>query len=271
MASAVRLSAASGEDPFEKVTGLIKELIAKLEKESAEDAEMKAYCDREMADAEEKKAEKSELVAKLSTKIEQMTAKSAALKDSVATLQKELAEIAESQASMDKLRKEENALFLEQKKSLSDGIVGVEGAIKVLKDYYAKEDKAHEAKDGASSGIIGMLEVCLSDFTKTLAEITAAEDSAQSDYEVTTQDNKEATVSKSQAVKYETKEAAALDKAVTESTAERATTQSELDAVLEYLAKLKDMCIAKPETYAMRAERRAAEIAGLKKALEILS
>jgi len=270
MASAVRLSAASNEDPFEKVKGLITELIAKLEKEASEDAEMKAYCDREMAESEEKKAEKSELVAKLTTKIEQMTSKSAALKDSVATLQKELAEIAESQAAMDKLRKEENALFVEQKKALGDGIVGVEGAIKVLKDYYAKEDKAHEAKDGASTGIIGMLEVCLSDFTKNLAEITAAEDTAQSEYEVTTQDNKEATVSKTQAVEYETKEAAGLDKAVTENTAERATTQSELDAVLEYLEKLQGMCVAKPETYEMRAERRAAEIAGLKKALEIL-
>jgi chromosome segregation ATPase len=270
MASAVRLSASSNEDPFEKVKGLITELIAKLENEAAEDAKMKAYCDREMADAEAKKAEKSDTVAKLTTKIEQMTAKSTALKDSVATLQKELAEIAETQSAMDKLRKEENALFLEQKKALGDGIVGVEDAMKVLKDYYAKEDMAHEAKEGASTSIIGMLEVCLSDFTKSLAEITAAEDSAQSEYEVTTQDNKEATAAKTQAVKYETQEAASLDKAVAEATADRATTQSELDAVLEYLEKLKDMCIAKPETYEMRAERRAAEIEGLKKALEIL-
>ena len=115
-----------------------------------------------------------------------------------------------------------------------------------------------------------MLEVCLSDFTKSLAEITAAEDSAQSEYEVTTQDNKEAKIAKEQSVKYETKEAAELDKAISESTADRATTQSELDAVLEYLEKLQDMCVAKPETYEERAGRRAAEIDGLRKALEIL-
>merc|ERR1719356_133111 len=115
-----------------------------------------------------------------------------------------------------------------------------------------------------------MLEVCMSDFTKSLAEITSAEDTAQSEYEVTTQDNKVVTAEKDQAVKYETKEAAALDKAVVETKADRATTQSELDAVLEYLEKLKDMCIAKPETYEMRAESRAAEIEGLKRALEIL-
>jgi cbb3-type cytochrome oxidase cytochrome c subunit len=115
-----------------------------------------------------------------------------------------------------------------------------------------------------------MLEVCLSDFTKGLAETTEAEDTAQSDYEVTTQDNKVTKAAKGEAVKQQTKQAAGLDKSVTEVTADRATTQSELDAVLEYLEKLKDMCIAKPETYEMRAERREAELAGLKKALEIL-
>jgi DNA repair exonuclease SbcCD ATPase subunit len=271
MASAVRLGAAAGEDPFEKVKGLITEMISKLEKEAGEDAEMKAYCDREMSESKEKKEEKKTLVEKLSTKIEQMTADSAKLKDSVATLQKELADLAALQSKMDDLRSKENALFVSQKKELSDGITGVEAATKVLKEYYAQADKAHDAKEGAGGSIVAMLEVVLSDFTKTLAEITAAEDSAASEYEVTTQDNKVAKAAKEKDVEYQTKEAAALDKSVTEATADRATTQSELDAVNEYLAKLEDMCIAKPETYQERADRRAAEIAGLKKALEILS
>jgi len=271
MASAVRMGASEGDDPFEKVRGLVADMIARLEKDAAEDAEQKAYCDKEMKDSEEKKSEKSDTVEKLTTKIDQMAASSAKLKDSVATLQRELAELSETQAQMDKLRKEESDLFVEQDKSLKDGITGVEGALKVLKDYYAKEDKAHDANEGAAGGIIGMLEVCLSDFTKGLAEITVAEDAAQSEYEVTTQDNKEAKVAKEQSVTYETKEAAELDKAISEATADRATTQSELEAVLEYLEKLKDMCIAKPETYEQRAERRAAELTGLKKALEILS
>ena len=45
---------------------------------------------------------------------------------------------------------------------------------------------------------------------------------------------------------------------------------TELAAVLEYFEKLKDRCIAKPETYEERVRRREAEIAGLKEALRIL-
>ncbi len=44
--------------------------------------------------------------------------------------------------------------------------------------------------------------MCLEDFTKTLTEATAAEDSAASDYEATTQANKLETTAKEQDVKY---------------------------------------------------------------------
>merc|ERR1719343_1513728 len=270
MASAMRFSAASGEDPFSKVKGLISDMITKLKSEAGEDAQHKEYCDKEMADTTAKQDEKTTVVEKLTTKINQMSAESAALKDSTATLQKELADLAASQAEMDKMRKAENELFLTSKKELTEGISGVQLALKTLREYYNKEATDHEASSGAGTSIIGLLEVCLSDFTKSLAEISAGEDSAASEYEATTQENKIEKVAKDQDVKYQVKEAASLDKAVVEATADRATTQEELDAALEYLAKLKDMCVAKPETYAERAGRRTAEIAGLKHALSIL-
>eukprot|EP00959_Pyramimonas_sp_CCMP1952_P224590 4696202-Pyramimonas_sp.AAC.1 len=50
--------------------------------------------------------------------------------------------------------------------------------------------------------------------------------------------NKIEKTAKDQDVKYQGKEAADLDKAVVEATSDRASTQEELDAVLEYLAAL---------------------------------
>jgi len=41
--------------------------------------------------------------------------------------------------------------------------------------------------------------------------------------------------------------------------------------VLEYYSKIKDRCIAKPETYEARKTRRESEIKGLKEALNILN
>merc|ERR1719453_2314068 len=115
-----------------------------------------------------------------------------------------------------------------------------------------------------------MLEVVESDFTKGLADMEAAESSAATEYEEITYQNKVAKVSKDKDVKYKTKEAASLDKASSEAVSDREGLQAELDALVEYLAKLNDMCVAKAEPYAERKARREAEIAGLKNALEIL-
>merc|ERR1719191_2440532 len=150
------------------------------------------------------------------------------------------------------------------------GIKGVQKALSVLKDYYAKSDKSHAAAGSSSGGIISMLEVVESDFTKDLSEMEAAESSASTEYEKVTYMNKVAKTSKDQDVKYKSKEAAGLDKSSAETSSDREGLQAELDALVEYLAKLGDMCIAKAEPYAEKKRRREAELAGLKEALKIL-
>merc|ERR1719298_288034 len=85
-----------------------------------------------------------------------------------------------------------------------------------------------------------------------------------------TQENKVTKTVKTQDVKYKTQEFTSLDKDIAELSSDRESTNTELDAVLEYDEKIKDQCIAKPEPYEERKKRREAEIAGLKEALEIL-
>jgi len=269
MAAAIRLGRA-GEDPFAKVRGLIEELLARLAKEAASEASHKAFCDKEMAEATAKKEDKAAEVAKLSAQIDKASTKSAKLKEEVAVLQNELAQLAASQAELDKLRKSEHDVYAANKPELEAGIKGVELALKVIRDYLDKEDKAHKAAEGAESSIIGILEVVQADFSQGLAEMIAAESTAQSAYEQQTKENEVARVMKEQSVKYSTKEFVGLDKAVAELTSDKESTQAELDAARDALAKLTDMCVAKPESYEERKGRREAEIAGLKQALEIL-
>merc|ERR1711957_661185 len=108
------------------------------------------------------------------------------------------------------------------------------------------------------------------DFSKDLAQVTSDEESAVAQYEQQTKENDIEKTTKDQAVKYKTKESKDLDQYASELSADRSGVRAELDAVLEYLAKIEDRCIAKAETYATRKARRVAEIAGLKQALEIL-
>jgi len=276
-------------DVFGKVKGLIADMITKLEKEAESEATEKAYCDEEMAKTEAKKSELEGVVTKLTSKIDLAAAKSAELKGEVKTLSAELAALAKEQASMDSIRAEEKAAYDKAKAELEAGIGGVQKALGVLKDYYgggaALLQKAggfdafmqqpampekHGASGGAGGSIISILEVVESDFTKNLADEETAEADAVSVYEKTTQDNKLAVTMKTQDAKYKTKEFKGLDKSISDLSADRDNTNTELSAVLDYYAKIKDRCIAKPETYEDRKARREAEINGLKQALEIL-
>merc|ERR1719253_1643412 len=270
MASAMKFASAGGADPFSKVKTLITDMIAKLEEDAQSDASHKAYCDKETSEATAKKTEKKALIDKLSTQIDSKTAKSAKLKEEVAELQKQLAQLASSQAEMDKIRAEEKALYEKNHAEMKQGVEGIQKALSVLKDYYASEGKSHSSADGAGSGIIGMLEVVESDFSKGLAEMEVTESTAASDYDKVTKQNELARTMKGQDVKYKTKEAAGLDKSVSETSSDLESTKAELDAIMEQLGKLANMCVAKAEPYAEKKARRESEMEGLKEALNIL-
>merc|ERR1719171_3226204 len=194
-------------DPFAKVKGMIQEMIEKLVKEAQEEAEHKAFCDKEMAETEAKKADKEEEVDDLNTKIDRAAGK-----------------IAAEQKTADETRMAEKEAWGAAKSDFEQGLEGVQMALEVLRDYYAEKDDAaliqgaqsdlgdamslaqSRKSSGAASGIIGMLEVAESDFSKMLAEGSAAEDQAQSEYEALTEDNKVLTAEKETAVKYKGKD-----------------------------------------------------------------
>jgi len=129
--------------------------------------------------------------------------------------------------------------------------------------------KFEKATD-ASSGIIGLLTVCEGDFAKNLAKEETQEADSAANYEKMTQENKVTKVSKSQDVKFKTQESKSLDATVAEVSSDRENSNAELTAVKDYDAKIKERCVAKPESYEERQEKRASEIKGLKEALSTL-
>merc|ERR1719272_1852901 len=270
---ATRMQAASrssSSDPFGKVKGLIKSMIEKLLDEADASATKKAYCDKEMGESAAKQDEKESDIEKLSTQVDVMSAESKKLKGEVGTLQKELASMSRTQAAMDKLRMEEKGIYDKNKPELEKGLKGIKMALKVLRDYYAQDDKSHASADGGASGIIGLLEVVESDFSKGLAEMQAAEEASVSEYAKASKENAVDKAAKDQDVKYKTKEHVGLDKGIAELKSDKSGVQEELSAVMEYFAGIKSECIAKAEPYEEKVKRRTAEIAGLKDALATL-
>merc|ERR1719377_215480 len=136
ISTAIRYGAATGEDPFAKIKGLITEMIDKLMKEAEAEASHKAYCDEEMSKTKAKKDELTTDIDKLTSKIDTASARSADLKEEVKELQKELAELQEMQAGMDKAREDENAVYKVAKDDLEQGLEGISNALSVLRDYY---------------------------------------------------------------------------------------------------------------------------------------
>merc|ERR1740121_1005684 len=112
----------------------------------------------------------------------------------------------------------------------------------------------HSQATGPGTSIIGILEVVESDFAKNFATEETEEADAAAEYEKMTQENKVTKTLKEQDVKYKTQEFNSLDKSAAELSADKETADTELSAVLEYYAKIKERCIAKPETYESRKQ-----------------
>merc|ERR1719271_1841178 len=285
--AALRYSGGAG--PFEKVKGLISDMISRLEAEAASEATEKAFCDEETAKSNAQRKDLESTMSKLTAKIDANTARSASLKAEVKELQDELAKLAEEEAEMIKIRQETHADYVQAKADYEQGLGGVRQALVTLRDYYAEKEtdetgaaflqggmrqpakpKLFSKSGGSGVNIIGILEVVESDFATNLAKEEEVEASAQEAFDKMTQENKITRATKEQDIKYKTEEFTSTDKEISELSSDRETASTEHAAVLEYLGKLNERCVAKPETYESRKQRRDAEIAGLKEALSVL-
>eukprot|EP00408_Alexandrium_pacificum_P022399 CAMPEP_0171199370 /NCGR_PEP_ID=MMETSP0790-20130122/23430_1 /TAXON_ID=2925 /ORGANISM="Alexandrium catenella, Strain OF101" /LENGTH=446 /DNA_ID=CAMNT_0011664717 /DNA_START=1 /DNA_END=1338 /DNA_ORIENTATION=- len=293
-----RYGEVGGAEPFAKVKTLIENMLRKLQQELSQEVQMKMYCDEEMNKTSTRQDTLEDQVEGLKSRIDQLVSKSVDLKGQVQDLQTELSDLAKLQAEMEKSRKQAHDVYLSGKADLQQGLDGARSAIRVLRDYYASKEEgsaallqmrdgasiAAEAEDrqpaatgkfekssGAGAGIIGLLEVVESDLAKNLALVETEEDSAQAEYESLARENNVLKTDKEQDVVYKTRETKSIEKAITELSSDHDGSSQELAAVSEYLAKVREQCVAKPESYLERKARREAEIQGLEEALALLT
>jgi len=290
----VKLSA----DHFVKVRGLIKDLIAKLATDAKEEAEQKGFCDKAMSkaigDRDEGKSRQEAAQAKLTT----LTSQKDDLKNDIAELGKAIAANKKALNEATELRNEEKE---DNEKTVEDAKNGAEAAgmaLDVLANFYKGAaflqtkkytppkadrdgntvgdlapdtfDSEYKGAQGESKGVMGILEVIVADFRRTVKTVEAEDKAAQDAFDKAEKESnadtkaKQDTSDKKDAKPNQT-EADILDQqqALKDAT-------DLFEAGMDKLDDLKAMCVEGEETNEERKAARKKEIEALKDAQNIL-
>eukprot|EP00746_Dinoflagellata_sp_MGD_P148727 gnl/MRDRNA2_/MRDRNA2_80896_c0_seq1.p1 gnl/MRDRNA2_/MRDRNA2_80896_c0~~gnl/MRDRNA2_/MRDRNA2_80896_c0_seq1.p1 ORF type:complete len:718 (+),score=254.10 gnl/MRDRNA2_/MRDRNA2_80896_c0_seq1:80-2155(+) len=273
-----------GADPFVKVRKMIKDLIARLQAEAAEEAEHKGWCDNELASNEATRKEKTEAVEMLHAEIDELEADIAKMTEEITDLQKAIAELDAAVKKATEMRATEKAKNTETIADAKEAQEAVSKAMTILKEFYAKAgeatamlqqpeifDSPYKGMQAESGGVIGMLEVIQSDFARLEAETTAAEDAAQKEYDQFMADSETDKAQKERDIERLVVKKQDKEQMLQEKKKDLEGTTKELDAALEYYDKLKPDCIDTGISYEERVARRKEEIESLQEALRILN
>jgi len=278
-------------DPFVKVKKMIKDLIVKLMEQANSEADHKAYCDTELATNKQTREIKTAEVDELSAQIEKNAAASAQLAEEITELSDAIGELRKQQADATKLRNTEKATNAKTVEEAKAAQVAVERATQVLKEFYAKAAEAnflqgnsglqqemaqaaqapYKGMQTESGGILGFLEVIMSDFARLESETNSAEDQAASEFEKFMDESNEDIAVKETELNHKTNNRQQRDAKVASLKKELKLTQDELDAALAYYDKLKPDCVDHSLSYSDRVQMREEEIQSLQEALQILN
>merc|ERR1719409_1874606 len=195
------ISVKVSEDPFKKVTKMIKDMIIKLTEEATEEAEHKGFCDTELTTNKQTRDFKTEQSNELNAEIEKLTADIAQYASQIADLAAAIEELDKAVAEATESRTAEKEKNMATIADAQAGQAAVAKATTILKEFYDKAATAtamvqvqggqspmpetfDEAYTGQSSGgVLSMLEVCQSDFARLEADTTSGEDAAAKEYD----------------------------------------------------------------------------------------
>merc|ERR1719375_2152399 len=124
---------------------------------------------------------------------------------------------------------------------------------------------------GESGGVVGMLEVILSDFARLEADTASAEETSQTEYDAFMTDSKDDKTQKLTDVDHKSDKKQDQSQTLTQKKKELKMAQKELDAATAYFDKLKPTCVNTGTSYEERVARREEEVASLGEALKILN
>jgi len=265
----------------------------KLMEEANAEADQHAYCETELATNKQTREIKSGEVEELTAELESQNSLLEKLTTEIAQLSDEVAEIKGQQNTATGIRmaeKKTNAATVADAKVAQ---AAVEKATTVLKEFYSAhgassafvQDAAglqqqmkqaasldpYKGQQAGSGGILGMLEVILSDFARLETETEQTENSAASTYETFMNESNEDVAVKETEIEHKSNKKDTCTETISDLSKNLKLTQTELDKALDYYDKLKAQCVDIKVSYEERVSMREEEIQSLQEALKVLA
>jgi len=229
----------------------------------------------------------------LDARAEELKSTIAKITDDVQTLRTEIAELESAMSKETNIRTNEKAKNEETLSDSRSSQEAVAAALATLKDFYAKAGEAtalvqessrqpdvveapsflqtrYAGMTSEGNGVIGMLEVILSDFERLEADTAAAEESATKEFDAFMQESKSAKETKEHEIDSKTRKREDRKRRLSAAREDLEGTQKELGAALDTFDKLKPQCIDQGGNYEDRVMQRKQEIESLKEALKVL-
>jgi hypothetical protein len=193
------------EDPFVKVKTLIQDLIERLLQQEADEANHKGWCDTEISKTLKDRDYRLRDVAELHGSLEGLNARHGVLVEQITDLTSEIEILTGDLANQTALRSDEKSEHETTIADAKEGETAIKEAIDILSHFYGAAAKAllqvrreeqspddempdagfegnYTGSQSASTGIMGLMEVILGDFQRTIKETTAAEEQAVRDF-----------------------------------------------------------------------------------------
>jgi hypothetical protein len=274
--------------PLDKIVGLIQDMLVRLKEEAAEEAEHQGFCTKELADNKTTREAKTQEVDELTAKKEELEANISKAGTDITQLEKSETALAKAMGEATEIRnaeKAKNKKTIEDSKQAQDA---VNAAVAVLEEFYQSagggeallqtvtkhkqvpEMNAYSGQQSAKGGILGMLEVISSDFSRLEADTTASETAAQLEFDEYMTDAKKDKESHHEDA-FEMK--LIKDKREHEhhmTVKDLDESSKQLSAADDYYQTLKGQCEVQQVSYEERVKMRQEEIASLENALQIL-
>jgi len=292
------LKLSMGGNHFGKVVDLVKNMITKLEAEAKAAAATKSNCDEE-AKKSAAKRDKSKLdMESLGATIAMKTADNVKRSGEIQKLSEEIADVQKSVLERSELRSEEAANNLATLSDAEEGKKAVNTAITVLNGFYTsllqKSQKAsrvakislaaspknrhgqsvkespmealgdYGGKTEASKGIIGILEVVLADFARTLTNVKNEEQTSAADHADFMKQTTIDVAAKNKLINEKKDDTKTATADITKAKDNKLGAESLLNIAVEELEEVTAMCLTGEGTFAERKKQREDEIAALK-------